>query len=95
MMFDLLTFLALLAAQIADVATTNRILARGGRELNPVMCWIMDKTGDQWAVVKVVLALIVAVVLWASGMAWAIWIITALTWAVVLLNWRTLRGMGG
>ena len=95
MMFDLLTFLALLAAQIADVVTTNRVLAKGGRELNPVMRWIMDKTGDQWAVVKVVLALIVAVVLWASGMAWAIWIITALTWAVALLNWRTLRGMGG
>ncbi|WOI30030.1 DUF5658 family protein [Sulfitobacter dubius] len=95
MMFDLATFLALLAAQIADVVTTNRVLAKGGREVNPVMRWIMDKTGDQWAVIKVAAALFFAVVLWAIGMAWAIWNITALTWAVALLNWRTLRDMGG
>ena len=93
-MFDLLTFLALFAAQIADVVTTNRVVASGGRELNPVMRWVMEKAGDQWAVVKVVAALAIAAYLWASGAAWVIWIITGLTWLFALLNWRTWRRMG-
>ncbi len=93
MMYELVTILALFAVQIADVWTTNQILARGGRELNPIMKWIMDKTGDQWSVVKVAAALIVAAFLWADGNISAVWIITVITGLVALNNYRVLRGM--
>ena len=31
--------------QVADGYTTYKLLSNGGRELNPVMRWVMDKLG--------------------------------------------------
>ena len=90
---DLITILALLAVQIADVWTTNRILERGGRELNPFIRWIMDKTGDQWPFFKVTAALALAAAIWLYGEFWTVWLITAPTALIALNNWRVLRGM--
>ena len=33
------------ALQVADIYTTYTLLSSGGRELNPVMRWVMDKLG--------------------------------------------------
>ena len=58
--------LAIFAAlQVADVTLTTLILRRGGRELNPVMRWLMDKVGviPAMAVTK---ALLVAYFAWAD-----------------------------
>jgi len=46
MIEDRNTLLMVLAVlQLIDAYTTHTILARGGRELNPVMRWIFDRTG--------------------------------------------------
>jgi len=42
----------LLALQVADVLTTNRVLARGGREVNPLMALAMRRLGRLWWVPK-------------------------------------------
>lgn len=68
MSYDLLAVLAgLLAiiAQIADIKTTNTILARpGGYERNSLLAALQAKTGKYWGVVTV--AAIVAVL----GISW-------------------------
>jgi len=51
--------LALLIAfavlQIADVVTTQRVLAQGGWEANPLQLWSMSHFGDYWPVPKLIL----------------------------------------
>lgn len=61
----LLVTLALL--QAADVWTTRRVLAAGGREANPAMAWAMARLGRWWWAPKVVL------VLGAAGAAALLW----------------------
>ena len=34
--------------QVLDVLLTNRVLSDGGKEVNPVMRWIMDHLGHYW-----------------------------------------------
>lgn len=38
----------LMLLQLADVVTTNRVLARGGREANPLVWWTMRRMGRAW-----------------------------------------------
>jgi len=42
---------------VADIYLTNRILAKGGTELNPLMRWCMDRLGDSWMMPKVIFTL--------------------------------------
>jgi len=44
-MFNWILFAILIGLQAADVATTSRNLKAGGRELNPVSRFFMDKFG--------------------------------------------------
>lgn len=40
-----LFFAALVVLNVLDIHTTLKILKQGGEELNPVMSWLMGKTG--------------------------------------------------
>lgn len=44
-MFTVITFLILIAALIADVVTTVKVIQSGGREVNPVQRWFIDRLG--------------------------------------------------
>lgn len=57
----LFAFLAI-ALMVADIYLTNKILAKGGRELNPLMKWCMDKLGESWMMPKVIFTLCVLAV---------------------------------
>jgi len=49
--------LVAIALMVADIYLTNKILAKGGKELNPLMKWCMDKLGENWMMPKVVVTL--------------------------------------
>lgn len=38
----------LMLLQLLDVMSTNRVLARGGREANPLVWWTMQRMGRAW-----------------------------------------------
>ena len=65
-LFEIALF-ALFALQVADVWSTNRVLAAGGREDNPALAWIMRKLGRAWWLVKLALAGAIGVILWNVG----------------------------
>lgn len=44
-------FLLLIVLNILDIHTTIKILDNGGKELNPVMAWLIDKLGIEPALV--------------------------------------------
>jgi hypothetical protein len=48
---------------VADISLTSKILAKGGRELNPLMKWCMDKLGESWMMPKVIFTLCILAVL--------------------------------
>ena len=50
----------LVILSVADILTTNRILARGGHEANPFMAWLMAILGPQWMVAKVLATAVIA-----------------------------------
>ena len=53
---------------VADVITTERALARGARELNPIMRAMQEATGRWWWVGKLLVhAVIAGVVLFLDG----------------------------
>lgn len=49
------SLLAMAAAvlELMDVFSTYHMLARGGREQNPIVLWFMHALGDAWPVCKV------------------------------------------
>jgi len=51
-------FLAMMALQVADAWTTIVILERGGRELNPLVRWVIDRVGPRPAMVVKLLAIL-------------------------------------
>ncbi len=70
----LLTFVLL---QLADVFTTNSVLAAGGREANPLMAAAMSNCGSLWWAPKLAVALACALIFLkgrtryvAAGVAW-------------------------
>ena len=48
---------------VADISLTSKILAKGGRELNPLMKWCMDKLGESWMMPKVIFTMCILAVL--------------------------------
>jgi len=86
-----LAIIAYCIATILDVATTMKVLEQGGRELNPVIRWIMKHTGDQWWIGKLGINAIALVLLMYVGAAWAIWLGAGLTGLVALNNWRQVK----
>src|SRR5437762_8262313 len=41
----IIPLLSLIVCNLADIATTNRILSMGGREMNPVAGWLIANNG--------------------------------------------------
>ena len=77
---------------VADVITTERALARGARELNPIMRAMQEATGRWWWVGKLLVhAVIAGVVLFLDGglgVAIGATVAGVIT-AVAVHNWRT------
>jgi len=81
-------------ANILDIVSTNRVLERGGVELNPVMRWAMKVFGEYWYVFKLAVAAIPPIMLVYSGVAWAkegIWVCAAVYGIVAANNFRIAR----
>lgn len=58
---NIILFLLLVALNLADIYYTRKILAAGGRELNPLVRWLMEKFGVMGGMVLVKIpALVVA-----------------------------------
>lgn len=69
----IIALIALFALQIADVVSTNRVIAGGGREDNPAMAWVMDKFGRAWWVGKLSIAALIGFILYGMGPTWFGW----------------------
>ena len=77
-------FLILLALlQVADAWTTSVILAHGGRELNPVIKWLIPKI-TMWGA-KAVWGLFTVAVAYSGGRTLTV-ILTALYVALIIWN---------
>ena len=81
----LLSFLAI-ALMVADIYLTNKILAKGGRELNPLMRWCMDKLGENWMMPKVIFTLCVLAVFFTFPSPTPLIAICVAQGAIVLWN---------
>jgi len=74
-------------AQIADIVTTLRALRRGGAGY--LDRWAVESVGGSgWVVFKLVLTGCAAWAFWASGAAWGLWLVAAVTGAVAVWNAR-------
>jgi len=83
------SLIAMALAQIADVITTLRALARPGvHEANPVIAWAMARFGRGWIVVKTAMAIGPSVWFWVHDLWWPILLIAALTGAVAWHNYK-------
>jgi hypothetical protein len=56
---------AFVALQIADVLTTQHVLAAGGFEANPLEVWAIEQFGAWWPLAKLAPMALVAVVMMA------------------------------
>lgn len=87
-------FLMMLLAvlQVADALTTLKILAKGGRELNPVMDWLFKRM-DATTALFLVKSLIIAIFwIWLDQVpVWAFAVVCGLTAAVVYHNITEIR----
>jgi hypothetical protein len=81
----LLSFLAI-ALMVADIYLTNKILAKGGKELNPLMKWCMDKLGESWMMPKVIFTLCVLAVFFTFPSSAPLIAICVAQGAIVLWN---------
>lgn len=74
-----------------DVMTTNAILGRGGKELNPLMVFFMAHLGDCWWVPKAVMTIGVAWVTLIIGKPSVLVIVIVIQALVVMWNLWQLR----
>ena len=89
---SLIPFALLATLQIADGYLTWRVLANGGRELNPVVRILMDRLGVVAGLAMAKLALLVVTVLWlADHLVLMLLLIGLYAW-VVRHNWKQLAG---
>ena len=51
MTLEFALFIVLVLLQFLDYSSTTRILAAGGRELNPVVTWLFDRLGQEQALI--------------------------------------------
>ena len=83
--------------QFLDGLTTHLVIRRGGREVNPVVLWVMRRIGTAPALVLLkALGIACGVVLYTfadSGGVYALAILTAAYAAVVINNYKAYRSL--
>jgi hypothetical protein len=57
---------AAIVLEALDVLSTQRMLARGGHEANPIVAWFMQVLGDAWPVCKLP-EIILIVIVWKQA----------------------------
>lgn len=89
---QIITFLGLVVANLADVITTNRALARPGtREANGFIAAIMRKLGRFWGVPKLLIAIAAAAYLAINDLLIVTWCLTALVAFIAYRNTKVGR----
>ncbi|TRD16956.1 DUF5658 family protein [Palleronia caenipelagi] len=89
---ELLSLIAFVMAQLADVLTTLRALRHGKREGNPIVAWAMRRFGRYgWIVVKLVITCLAAWLALRAGLPIIVWAVAGLTALVALHNYRLVR----
>lgn len=86
-----MVWIVFLLMQLADIWTTVRVLDAGGKELNPVIRYLMRKLGDGWMLVKVLLAFAAALIVQHEIGNIGVYAISALYFGVVVYNHFQLR----
>ncbi len=82
--------------QFLDIWTTKQALARGAREINPIMIWCMGNLGRHgWIVSKLFVTGVSAALLYYVDAPWMLWVMNLIYVGVVLWNWRELRNDTG
>ena len=80
----------LLVLQVLDYHTTKTILALGGKELNPLMRWLMDRVGIEEALTLKGTAVVIVAVLLFREHVLALVAMNVVMLAVVLFNYRSM-----
>ena len=85
-----------IALQVADGVTTAMILARGGRELNPAVRWMIEKLGARTALAAAKVIAIIAFALILDHVPWSVLAgLCALYVVVCANNLRVLKNAKG
>jgi hypothetical protein len=80
MLYFLLAFCILL--QILDICTTKKVLRQKGKEMNPIVLWIMNKTHAKWWHYKIGIAIIALGLILLSSIIIPVWSM----WSLVLVS---------
>lgn len=80
-----------ITAQIADILTTNAVLARGGYEKNPVVAALMSIFASWWPYWKACLAILAACIMQYFGRPEYILVVGGITAAFAMNNWWIIR----
>lgn len=91
MTLTLVIWIAFVLTQLADVWTTIKALKQGAVEANPVVAYLMDKTGSAWPFFKLGIASSAAFFSHAYGSIWGVAGIAAITGVVAVLNLRHIK----
>jgi hypothetical protein len=75
-----------------DIVTTNSIISKGGRELNPLMAYFMVHLGDWWWIPKAVMTLCVGWILYYIDKPIIMTIVILIQAVVVAWNLWQLKG---
>jgi hypothetical protein len=84
-------FILILVLQVADVYLTCRILGSGGRELNPVMRFLMDRMGVMAGLVVAKVSLSTMIGLYLGEQPALLVLIAVVYGCVVVSNWNQMR----
>lgn len=84
-------FIIFVLLQAADALLTERIIARGGHEMNPIMAPIIEALGQGWVFVKLLVTASIAGIMLANEWASALAVSCGVMVLVVLWNWKEYR----
>lgn len=81
-----------LVIHVLDWFTTRAALSAGGRELNPIMRFVIDRTGFTGLLIaKLCMGFAIAYTLVVIGFAYLIWPVSAVYLVIIANNWRISR----
>ncbi len=92
MTLSMVLAIAACALQVGDWLTTRRVLAAGGRELNPVLAWLIARLGVDGALVPLKVA-VGAMLLWVATLP-GLLVTMALGFVVLAYAWVVVRNWG-